>query len=110
MGKRLTFHDNALDVEIAQKDIDCKAEAEAFDASSGAVSRTCNLQTGDCMGDASREQGTVPSQLQLTVDSDGTRGFSAPVWGSMKPERGRGLGGRRALRCSARGRARAPLP
>ena len=52
----LTFHDNALDLEIAQKDIDCKAEAEAFDASSGAVSRTCYLQTGDCMGDALREQ------------------------------------------------------
>ena len=68
LDKRLTFHDNALDVEIAQKDIDCKAEAEAFDASSGAVSRTCYLQTGDCMVvplDPGRECPTRPARRAM---------------------------------------------
>ena len=84
LGQALTFHDNALDVEIAQKNTVCIAEAEAFEASSGAVSRTRNMQTGDCTGDAWREQGTDPSQLKLTLNSDGACGFSAPGWGSMK--------------------------
>ena len=63
------------------------------------------MQAEVVMGDALREQGKDPSQLELTVDSDGARGSSAPGWGSMKPERGRGRGGRRALRCFAGGRA-----
>ena len=44
----MTFHDNA------------KAEAETFDASSGAVSLTDIMQTGDCMGEAFRGQGKDP--------------------------------------------------
>ncbi len=46
---RVTFHDNALVVKIAKTVIDCKAEAETFDASSGAVSLTSIMQTGGCM-------------------------------------------------------------
>ncbi len=34
--------------------------------------------------DALRGQGTEPSQLKLTLNSDGTLGFSAPGWDSMK--------------------------
>ncbi len=84
LDMRLTFHDNALDVEIAKNVIDRKADAETFDASSGAVSLTSIMQTGGCVGDALRGQGTDPNQLKMTLNSDGTLGFSAPGWGSMK--------------------------
>jgi hypothetical protein len=50
----LTFQDT---VDIEKKVIECKAEAETFDASSGAVSQTNIVQTGGCMGDALRRQG-----------------------------------------------------
>ena len=81
LDMRLTFHDHALDVEIALKDIDFKAEV---DASSGAVSRTSKMQTGACMGDALRGQGKDPSQLKLALNSDGTLDFAALGWDSMK--------------------------
>ena len=42
----LTFHGTG---DIGKKVIECKAEAEIFDASSGAVPQT--MQTGACMGD-----------------------------------------------------------
>ncbi len=49
------------------KVIDCKAEAEAFDASPDAVPLTHIEQTDDCMGDALRGQGAEPNQLRLTL-------------------------------------------
>ncbi len=55
LDTRLTFRDKMCDVE--EKVIDCKAEAEAFDASSGAVPRANIMQTGNCMREALRGQG-----------------------------------------------------
>ncbi len=54
-----------------KKVIDCKAEAEPFAASSGAVSLTDIMQTEDCMGAALRGQGKGKGQLKLTFNSDG---------------------------------------
>jgi hypothetical protein len=51
--------------------IDVKAEAAAFDASSGAVLLKNIMQSEDCMGDALRGQVVEPSQLELTLISDG---------------------------------------
>ena len=73
--------EQALDVKIAKKVIDCNAEAETFAASAGAASLTSTMH---CMGDALRGQGKDPRQLMLTLDSDGTLGVSFPGWGSMK--------------------------
>ena len=51
---------------LVNKGIEVKAEAEAFDASSGAALLTNLLQTEDGVGDALRGQG----QLKLTLNSD----------------------------------------
>ncbi len=66
LDMRLTFHDNGCDLE--QKVIDCKAEAQAFDASSGAVPPANIMRTGDCMDEALREQGKArPSEVHLEL-------------------------------------------
>ncbi len=57
---------------------------ETFDASAGAEPLTSIIQTWGCIGDVLRGQVKDPSQLKLTLYSDGTLGFSAPGWGSMK--------------------------
>ncbi len=49
---------------LVKKVIDFKAEAEAFDASSGAVSLTNIMQTEDCLGEALRGQGKGNGQLK----------------------------------------------
>jgi hypothetical protein len=54
LDRGLIFHDT---VDIAKKAIGCKADAETFDDSAGAVSQTAIMQTGGCTGDALRRQG-----------------------------------------------------
>ncbi len=56
---------------LVDKGIKFKTEAEAFGASSGAVSLTNITQTEDCVGEALRGQGNGKGQLKFTLNSDG---------------------------------------
>ncbi len=53
---------------LVNEGIQFKAEAEAFDASSGAVLLTNNMQTEGCVGDDLRGQGKDLCQLELTLN------------------------------------------
>ncbi len=52
---------------IVNKTIDCKADAETFEASSGAVPPTSTMHPGDCMDQALRDQVKDPIQLKLIL-------------------------------------------
>ncbi len=56
---------------VVSKIIDCKADAETFDASSGAAPLANIIQPGDCMDEARRDKGNDPSQLKVILNAQG---------------------------------------
>ncbi len=68
---KFTLNSNGL----VNNGIEFKAEADAFDASSGAVSLTNNMQTDDCVGDAFR--GHIIVAIGQMVSEEGLQALTA---------------------------------
>merc|ERR1711881_84511 len=87
MGMNLKFNgDGTVDfdnnIKVAHQDINCPGSKIAETATKITFPNIGN--TGDCMGDALREQKKDTSKFSIDINSDGTLTFHSDVWPNLK--------------------------
>merc|ERR1712083_352603 len=74
--------DADINVKIAHQEIKCPTEAVAYSAT--AVTFPNIATTGDCMGDALRQQKKDVSKFTIDINSDGSLTFHSDGWPDLK--------------------------
>merc|ERR1711879_279799 len=74
--------DVMVDVKVAKKKFDCKGEA--ISETETEVTFTDVTTTGDCMGDAVREDGKDPTKYTIKINDDGTLTFNSDGYPALK--------------------------